>query len=135
MNIIQFTRHTASPSNLQSTTEVDNEQYQYIYTDDSNDSLVYQVTLQTTLFMALKQVREINRINGYQVFSDWDIRRIKKHYMITEKTKGELCKGDLKNKISRGQKEKYESNNTQRDIARDMRIGYMKMLSAYQSSI
>lgn len=147
MKIVPFTRRTVSHNNAQSFTAETGAKYEYVYIEDYNDSLVYAVIRKSIdVFHAMRKVEGINRLNGYEVFSDWDIRRIKKHYTL-EKTKTEKTKANhykyhfVENEFPRQQREnrKYEYGRRERgfnyDIEKEMKKGYMRMLSAYENSI
>lgn len=97
------------------------------------ETLLHTLKQQETLFIALSLIKEINRLNGYKVITDYHISLIKNHF----KAKNEKMKiKESKTENRKTKIEKHENSKTKKrksEIAkskyRELQKGYMKLLS------
>lgn len=79
--------------------EVDTNNEEYVEQSfASNEELVELILLQPDIFTAMGRVSEINDLNGFNVLSTYDIKKIKIHYKNirrSEETEVIFCKSNL----------------------------------------
>lgn len=100
------------------------------------DELIYACMKQQSIFAAMLMAREINRVNGYKVVSDYDIRVIKKHFSKNEmdqrqKGKNQNCfviNGKTNSGLSKYQKGK-SSGYKRENVYKELQKSYMELLS------
>lgn len=123
MNIIPFiTTHTT----LQSSSDAE---YDYVYTDQFNEELVSSIiNNSSSIFAAMAKVEEINQLNGYPVFSTYNIRRIRDFY-ISGNQNCKVING--KSKLDGYKSDFVEKRilERQREIGKEMTKAYIKLLS------
>lgn len=102
---------------------------------------LYAIMQQASVFAALSIAKETNRLNGYEIFSTYDMHSIKAHY----KSQTVQCQNE-RNSIQQSLQERTgytvesKSDNTHPDkekFSKDYQKAYIRMLtaSAYNNSI
>ncbi|MGG0667706.1 hypothetical protein ABE073_04170 [Lederbergia citrisecunda] len=141
MSVIRFKQHhTATHTALQSITNPSQLNGKSVHTNSSEDTvdmiqdeLIYAIMKQSSIFAAMNMINETNRLNGYKVVSDYDVTKIKMHFLKNKNRNGESS--DFK-------KGENESGNRQRGNMknaeikkRDYQKAFMQLLSNYKTSI
>lgn len=122
----QETRNTPiTIPNLTSFQQQNNDtEYLYGSLESFKKEIIHKPMKQESIFVAIQHINEINRINGYTVVNDYDIKLIKDHFNKKLKQGREGRGSGFTEK-----KGSIHKNSTAEEKYRALQKAYMKLLS------